>query len=339
MLKKLQIRNYRRHRKLDIVFDKITYLQGPSGTGKTSAMGALKLVAFNTPSGDKYISWDSDACKVRLVAENNKITRTRSAKENTYSYNKEVYKAFGTGVPLSVKTSLKLTPLNFHHQHAGPFWFSETAGEVSRQLNKIVDLDVIDRTISNLNSEQRSIRIKIKDINERISVCKTDGKKLRFCLSMDEELKKLEGKEQKVSEIKRKSSVLSDLVKSGGNHLSQIDRDSTKLSDTNSAIVAGEKWAKIRKTVDRLAGLLKETERLRKITSQSIPFIQPVIDTHTRLGKAQAKWESLVQLVNAADDIEGWIKSHEEELKKLDKEFKEKMGRKCVLCGSPLKRS
>lgn len=338
MIQKLQIRNYRRNKKLDIEFDRITVLRGASGKGKTSAMGALKWVTFNQPTGTGMINWDSKTAKVRVIAERNKITRIRGESKNTYEMDGELYEAFGTGVPSSISNSLNVSSLNFHNQHAGPFWFSQTAGEVSRQLNKIVNLDIIDRTISNLNREQRNISTRIKDINQRIKEAQETKDSLKYTLSMDSELKELERQEQKVAKNAQEALQLANLVKLGSNHLSRIDRGSQRLIEANLVLSIGEKWVKIEGKVEILSGLVNKASKHQDVVSQEIPDISPVNNSFSSWQKINKQYESLSQLVCSADDIEGYIEAHEEELERLDKLFIKKMGKRCVLCGNPLKK-
>jgi hypothetical protein len=65
-------------------------------------MGAIRLVAFNQPSGISFISWDRKRTAIRITADKHKITRSRSTSENSYTVDGKLLKAFGTGVPKSV---------------------------------------------------------------------------------------------------------------------------------------------------------------------------------------------------------------------------------------------
>ena len=193
MLNKLQIKNFRKNEKLEVELEPITVFRGPSGTGKSSVVGALKWLVFNTPAGKDFIHWDHNFSAVRLTEGKNQITRKRSSKENYYRINKQKkLKAFGAGVPDSVSNLLNISPLNFHRQQAGPFWFRETAGEVSRQLNAVVNLDLIDTTLSNLSKQQRDTNAEKKVIEQRIKDAKIQKKKLRYIFDINKKLEALE---------------------------------------------------------------------------------------------------------------------------------------------------
>jgi len=204
MFDKLQIRRFRHNEKLDVNLQPITVFRGPSGSGKSSLMGALRWVAFNSPPGKGFIHWGCVSSAVKLTEGNTSYIRKKGKTENYYQLNKQKFKAFGTGVPEKVALGLSLSSINFQRQHASPFWFSETAGEVNRQLNKIINLDLVDITLSNLDKEARKTTHKIEDIKTRIKKAKQQKKKLRPILSLNKRLKKVEKMSEKHAEkVKR----------------------------------------------------------------------------------------------------------------------------------------
>ena len=157
MLERLTIENFQAHSKLDLKLDPaVTTIVGPSDAGKSAVIRALIWLATNRPLGDSFIRDGETRARVSLLVDSRWIVRTRGKSENTYSIDGEELKAFGNEVPSEVSQLLNLSPINLQHQHDSPFWFSETAGEVSRQLNQIVDLSIIDRTLANLDKAARA---------------------------------------------------------------------------------------------------------------------------------------------------------------------------------------
>ena len=84
MFNKLQIRRFRKNERLDVVLEPITVFRGPSGSGKSSLVGALKWLTFNSPSGTDFIHWDHSSAMVRLIEGENGVARKRSKTENYY---------------------------------------------------------------------------------------------------------------------------------------------------------------------------------------------------------------------------------------------------------------
>ena len=230
MLDKLQIRNFRKNEKLDVDLEPITVFRGPSGSGKSSLVGAIKWLAFNTPAGKDFIHWDHSSSVVRVTEGKTQITRKRSSSDNYYRIDKQKpLKAFGASVPDGVVNLLNINPLNFHRQSAGPFWFCETAGEVSRQLNTIVNLDLIDTTLSNLSEQQRKSNSEKKVIEQRIKDAKIQKKKLRYILGIDKRLKTLELLEKQHEEGATQIITLIDLLNDAAQYQAEAKQPIPKI--------------------------------------------------------------------------------------------------------------
>ena len=258
MLSKLQIKNFRKNEELEVELEPITVFRGPSGTGKSSVVGALKWLVFNTPAGKDFIHWDHNFSVVRLTEGKNQITRKRSSKENYYRINKQKkLKAFGAGVPDSVSNLLNISPLNFHRQQAGPFWFRETAGEVSRQLNAVVNLDLIDTTLSNLDKQKRDTNSEKKVIEQRIKEAKIQKKKLRYIFDIHKKLEALEllGKQHEKGANKIISLV--DSLHFARQYQAEAKQPIPKIKPLMNLC---KEYEQTEKKCERLANLFDETE-------------------------------------------------------------------------------
>ena len=152
----LLVKNFQGHAKLRIDFDRgITSIVGQTDAGKSAALRALRWVCTNTPAGGGFIRHHTTGVTVRLdlTADGveHTIIRKRSADGtvNTYSLDGEEFRSFNRDVPEPIRLLLNTGPVCWQLQHDAPFWFGESASEVSRQLNAIVDLGIIDRTLTN----------------------------------------------------------------------------------------------------------------------------------------------------------------------------------------------
>lgn len=178
MLNKLKLYNFQAHRKLILEFDpRITTIKGPSDVGKSAILRALRWLALNDIGGDDFISWGEKEAVVILEFDRKgpgrdipfKVVR-RKGTENVYKLDGEIYKAFGAGkVPDNIEEALALNEINFQRQHDKPFWLDETAGEVSRQLNRVIDLSVIDTAMANAGKMVRTARERVVVSEDRLA--------------------------------------------------------------------------------------------------------------------------------------------------------------------------
>ena len=100
------------------------------------------------------IRWGEDGAKVVLVTETCKVAREKGPKLNSYKINNgKPFDALKTGVPEEVSRRLCLDEVNFQKQIDAPFWMTQTEGEVAREMNRVVDLEVIDRSMAYATSK------------------------------------------------------------------------------------------------------------------------------------------------------------------------------------------
>ncbi len=213
MIEKLQIQNFQRHDKLRVLFDeKITTIVGPSDTGKSSTLRAIRWLVFNRPSGTGFIRHGETTCSVKLWANGHKIERKKSKGKNVYLVDDKQLSAVGTDVPESVKSILNMSLENFQGQHDAPFWFSLTPGEVGKRLNSIVDLEVIDKSTAWLASMLRKIKVELEVAEKRLKDEVEEQEKLSFVKDIAADFGVLRGQYQAVKTSKVSRNGLRDCL-------------------------------------------------------------------------------------------------------------------------------
>ena len=239
MLKRLQIKNFQSHKESDIVFSpRVNVLLGKSNAGKTTIMRSLDWIENNSTSGAKLLSSFAkrgDVCSAKLLTTDGQIERCYSKSTNGYKLNGVELKAIGKGTPDEVKEALNFGDLNTKSQHEGFFMLNDSGGKVAKQLNELVDLEIIDTTIANLNSKSRAINSKIKFKKEELVEKEKElatYKDVDFAISS---FKKIESaiteKECLQKEIVELSSFISDLEKLDLGRFDGLDEASDRLTE------------------------------------------------------------------------------------------------------------
>lgn len=173
VLKSLELKNFQAHRNFSLEpAPGITTIRGRTDAGKSSVLRALRWLCLNDLSGEGFISHGSDFSYVRLRLRlpdgtEAKIVRKRG-RANIYKLNGKVFRSFGSSVPEPVAVLLSLNEINFQRQHDAPFWFGSSAPEVSRQLNRVIDLSVIDSSLVKSAAAVRTARERITVSEERL---------------------------------------------------------------------------------------------------------------------------------------------------------------------------
>ncbi len=239
MLERLLIKDFQTHSKTTIEFDQITCIIGESDTGKSSVLRALRWLCLNDRRGLGFVGkWGkAKQALVKLTVDNHVIARKKGKGINEYWLDGSIL-GFGIGesgkVPDSIAKILSLSSLNFSNQHSQPFWFSETAGKVSRELNAVVDLGVIDSTLANVNSEVRKARSEKAVCEKRLQEAKVEKQQLAWVPGFNADLERLEELHQELVRKVKVGELLGNLleqVKNARKLASQEVPDISKLAE------------------------------------------------------------------------------------------------------------
>ncbi len=163
-IERIVIENFQSHQKTTIepaIQGNLTVVVGPSDTGKTAIIRALKWLFYNTPNGIDFIRVGCKFARVSVFYESgHTVIRERSASKNQYKIiapgveAPEVFEGFGNNVPLEVSEITGVRPvmigdldlnLNLAEQLDGPFLGkSVSAGARAKVLGKLAGTEEID---------------------------------------------------------------------------------------------------------------------------------------------------------------------------------------------------
>lgn len=298
MISKLSIRNFGTNRRLDIDLDRrITCLTGESYTGKSWAVRAVRWVSQNRPSGTSFIRWGSKKSVVTIQVGKHTISRRRGKAENSYHYDGRPLKAFGNNVPDLVQKALNLSDLNFQTQQevpygSGPlFWLALSPGEVARRLNRIVNLDLIDKTLGNLGKAVHRAKVELDVCRDRRDEARRQAESLFFVREMVEEwegVKEASAKTEKLDKQVEDLGTLLDeiaqqqsIVDAGKSRLEHADKDLSELEALREAII------RMDKDCDALSDVLDEIERLEREKAEALDELKRAKDEYDEAMKGR----------------------------------------------------
>ena len=226
-LKKVKLENFQSHRNSVIDFDRgLNIIVGPSDSGKSAIIRAIKWALYNEPSGNYFIREGETEVSVTLEFSNNiKVKRLRNKSKNMYIlYNRDddkiIFEGFGNKVPQEIidllgikKISLdsnESNTINLGEQLEGAFLLSEKGSTRASAIGRLIGVNLIDDALKETLKDVRNITIKKNTIEENIK--KTEEELLTYIYLDDlkEDILKLEDMEQK---IKQKTNIKNKLIK------------------------------------------------------------------------------------------------------------------------------
>lgn len=336
-LKTLQIKNFQCHEKLQIEFDpRITTIIGSSDRGKSAIVRALKWVCQNNPQGEAFIKDGTKGTTVRLFVDDHVITRKRGSGKNLYLLDKKAFKAFGTDVPDPIKNILNVDDITWALQHDAPFWFSLTAGEVSRQLNSIVDLGIIDKSLAAIGKKVRYIQQSITICKERLTKAKERKEDIDWIVETDLAYTLVEKYQEKHEDLHHEALDLKDLIQSSSESIRVRDRASSQARDIQSVGKLGQICLSKSKSKVELFTLLKTIKNQKKIIEEGIPNFGKISDSYWICMDVSTNNESLKILIQNYKSWSDEIYLRKEHLKRVEEELHEATEGKCPVCGKEM---
>jgi exonuclease SbcC len=213
VIEKLILHDFQKWGTLEIDFDPyLTILYGKSGSGKSCALRGLTWVCLNEPRGDKYVRRGQKECSSSLTFDGQTIKRYRTPTSNGYEFNGQIYEALNGSVPSPIANLLHLNPSSFSDQFDGPYWLLLSKPEVARQLNSIVNLDLIDRTLESLSLSARRAKDRVAETSDNLKAAKQKRDALAWVKDADTKLKEIEELEEKREKTEKALSILSSIL-------------------------------------------------------------------------------------------------------------------------------
>ena len=311
MLRSLRIRNFQRIKNLKIKLDPyVTTIVGENDRGKSAVLRAIRWLCSNRPSGKGFVRTGSNRTTVELQLEGHRIVRSTGASHNEYSLDGEKFKSFRSEVPAPIRDLLSVQDINFQHQLEPAFWFTLTPGQVTKELNKLVDLEAIDKFQTILARRQKKVRDRLLIVSHGIELERLQVRSLAWVESVNVKMGKL-------------STAIGGLGRTAHQRaaVGRLLSDGSKQAQRGADAAAGRLWLGAGERFNRLAGLLGRLGGLQ--AGLSDPPQPP----------AEYSGDRLEELIVQAEDLNCEIADTNAEYDKAKASMEEALGGRCPICG------
>lgn len=336
----LRVENFQAHELRKVQFSpEITTIRGPTDRGKSALLRALRWLCLNDMAGDAFVREGAKSTVVELhIATNTKSGmliiargRNRGAGGNFYRIGKEdadKLVAFGQSVPEEVRKVLALAEINFQGQHDSPFWLNETAGEVSRRLNAVIDLSVIDSSLMKVASEVRRSQERAQLIDEDLQATREAYKQQEKNKRRIAEFGRLAKQQKQLDHVAKNANRLADLLDRARDNKPQAHQ--AQAEQGRQVISRYQQLSKIRNCVQRLSRLLESSEK--RIAAP--PDFSPVVRLHDKRDTTIQQVAALSQLITGLEGAQARIASAYQ----VHRSLKDKISQVeiCPTCKRPL---
>jgi exonuclease SbcC len=339
MLESITIRNFQCLEKQRIDLDPaVNTIVGPTDVGKSANIRALKWLTTNKPSGDAFIRHGEKQASVCLKIDGHEIIRERGSGLNSYLLDGKKLQAFGTEVPEEIARLLNLGEENFQDQFDAPFLLAETAGEVARSLNRVINLNAIDEILAAVGKRIRESKVENSIVKERLRAAREERDRLEWVKHADNCLSLLELHNRTLSEIVNKRSRIDDVLEKAS-EVTKTNQTAARAGKEGSRVVQiGLEGKEIEIRLNTLSNLIEKTRQAKQDAKFKAPKAVIAI-----LDQLQKRWNSAREEANDLGlIIDQVIQQKEEEkqwrliVKDEENNLKKQMGDRCPLCLKPM---
>lgn len=335
MIESLHLLNFQCHSDLLVELDpNVTSIVGPSDVGKSAVIRALRWAALNVPVGC-MIRDGAKQARVELIADGRRIARTRGS-ENSYSLDGKEFRAFRSDVPDEIATLLNLTDANFQGQHDPLYWFSSTAGDVSRQLNSVVNLAVIDRTLAEAARQVYKCKTVLENAKENLTRSVVEKNDLKWVEQADQDYKQVEWIEQSVTDIREDVSDLNARVEAVREAKEDAGRKRSLADDSERLLermVVLGKASKAAVELAKLVSVVRAAEAKKNVEIPDLVALDEIVDL---LKDRRERTKEIGKLLNEVWTADENKKEAKRAFQKAHDELESKTEGVCPLCGGKL---
>lgn len=294
VIRRVRVENFQSVQQADVELGKLTVIVGPSNTGKSALLRAIKTVARNAPTPD-FVTLGKKHSTIRLVADDAEIVLERGKALSTYRVLRDgheaVYTKSGTGVPEEIAAILQMPEtqgelLNFAFQFDRPFLLDSPATKVAQVLGELTNITVI------LDAVREANRRRL-EVSARLKVRRGD-------------LERLRGEVEAVRGVKERQAQLEELrgrLESTITESQRLDQLSALWTAWTVADTAVRDLVSASKPVSDLTvatSMAEDVERLTKLVAEARMLAAEARAAKSDVERLRAEAESLHEQHHAA---------------------------------------
>lgn len=342
-IKRLTLENFQSHKFTVIDFDDgLNAIVGPTDSGKTAILRAIKWVLYNEPQGDSFIRQGESQASVQILFSSGvTVKRYRSKSKNGYEIiyadgTSSTFEGFGSQVPQEVEEATKMPKitlrqgetrsLNMAEQLEGPFLLTDNPSLKAAAIGKLVQADVIDYALGQVNLDLRNKKKEARDREEDLETLNKDLESYSYLKDLGKIIKDLEKIQENLNKNKEKLERLENLrenyIKIQGliDNLEKIKVSLKDLSKVDGLYFEAFSKISLLQTLDRVSKTYYSTkDRLKTIETikGKLGQVNQAIDLVDSLNKKIAHLKDLDYLWKSYETNKNRSSGVEEAYKKL----------------------
>lgn len=304
----LLIENFQSHARTELDFvPGLNVLVGPSDSGKSAILRALRWVLFNTPRGTEFIREGAEQCRVVLTLENGtEIERIRGRKKALNRYilrrtdgSEEVLEGLGVGPhPIIVETH-GIHPfadqdayVQVGTQLEPPFLLSESGSSKAKWIGRISGAHWIDQALKGVSKDRHQLQSELRHLQQQEDTLAEKLKPYENVPVLEEQMARLEQTYAEMRQKKAYVQVLRHLHERWQKVQEEKQEQTERLIVLQNLPELERSFANCENKWGTILHWRQLQQRQQSLWSQKA-FWQQKIDTLVHLPQAIANWQRL----------------------------------------------
>lgn len=264
MLDALKIENFQSLHAARIPLGAFTVVAGPSNSGKSAVLRALRLLAANA-TGTGYISTGTGTAAVTVKDSDGTVVairRSRPGSKTPDAYvlalpgqDRQVFTKLNRQVPDQVAAALRLGQVNFAGQHDMPYLLDETGSRVAMVLGELTNVSLVLTAATEAGRRRKEADRGLKDAVARRDALKEQVQAFRGLGDRRRAVEAAEAGLAVIAGLRLRAEGLSRLIQAAGAAEAELGRARAAVREVPS--------------LERLDQLSARRARLAELTDQA----------------------------------------------------------------------
>ena len=348
LIKTLDLRNFQTHKILSLKFSRfLTVIKGTSGVGKSAILRSLFQLIDEAIPWSVCQTWGTDNTSVRITGQaegtQHTIERIRSSKLNRVVIDGTEYDYIGKDAPEKLSSLLNIKEQNIQKQKNHWFLIDMKPGQLSKELNSVSGLNIIDASVHEIQSRVRNAQTELRLLTGQAAVLEKEVQSLQYIESASIEYKGVEEAAAALQTVEDIQNALKYLKHQLNHYLEQkkdilpksIEEDLAEVKTLYHAYMAAEQMylecSAYQDTLQRLENSLVHLTQNQSTVESVFKELEASFCTYRTSGQV------LNKLTELSSQLNRFLKQKEAAEQELNLAVKEQESIKiCPTCGRPL---
>ncbi len=345
MIEFIQVVDFQGHKRVKVKLDPlVTTLVGPNDAGKSSLLRAIMLACFNSHrQPDRFIRTGKDQFRIRLGVDGHVVERRKGKGVNLYLLDGKVYHFDSTRqrVPDKIAALLNMSRDNFALQQDQHFFFSETGGQVSRRLNEIVNLGLVDTALAKAASKVKATKAEVEFLRDSVREAKSELVRLEWVPEFAARVDELDTLREEAANASNSLAEAQSILREGSDAMKGLKSLGGAFKAGIRVVQLGKLAEKAQVRATEAKTMLAELTRAERDANIVVPDIGPLLAIRKKADRVAEDRREAEHLLADIKLYEDEICDLDEQLKVAEKEVRlaRKRGKKCPTCGTRLRSS